>query len=547
AGVSRYYGLASGKLAPLYRALATIDTAHYTGVRHEAAAAFMATAIFAGAGELAVCLGETGPGGLNLLSGLGGAAANNLAVLAITSSNDQALTRPDTGVFSSTDNLSLFAPLMKWNARVHDPARIPELVRTALRAALSGRPGPVQLDIPADVLAATAHYDEAELDARRSDFIARSPTALPEAIAVAAKMMKAARRPLIIAGGGVIRAGGAEMLVRCAERLGAPVITTQMGTGAIPDDAPLCLGQGGLLGGPSSRLALEEADVVLALGCRFSSWMAMDGPPIWAGPAHQALIQVDIDPLMIGARRSLALGIVADLRCTLEVLHEFFAQTTQDNDPEWLSRLAGARAQYRAALSVHAEDTSVPMHPAALARAIGAQIGPSDLVVFDGGHTSFWSHDFTPALEPRTRFHEPGMSHLGFGLPWALALKQSAPERNVFCITGDGTMGFTLQELDTARREGLNIIVVVHNNARFGVIAARQARDGIALGTDLSDTDYAAIARAFGCHAELITQPEEVLPALDRARASGLPALIDARVRFEPHPMLPVFGRSSQG
>jgi len=181
------------------------------------------------------------------------------------------------------------------------------------------------------------------------------------------------------------------------------------------------------------------------------------------------------------------------------------------------------------------------MHPAALARAIGEWLPDDALVVYDGGHTTFWSNDLTPALEPRTRFHDPGMAHLGFGLPYALALRVAFPERRVVNITGDGAFGFTLPELDTARRLGLPVVTVIHDNAAWGVIRFGQERGGFELDTTLDGTDYAAVARAFGCHGERVTDVAEVAPALDRALASGLPAVVDVETRFVPHPSLPRF------
>jgi acetolactate synthase-1/2/3 large subunit len=183
------------------------------------------------------------------------------------------------------------------------------------------------------------------------------------------------------------------------------------------------------------------------------------------------------------------------------------------------------------------------MHPATLAREIARALPRDALAVYDGGHTSFWSNDFTPVHEVRTRFHEPGMSHLGFGLPYALALQAQHPGRPVVQITGDGSFGFTLNELDTARRHRLPVLTVVHNNAAWGIIRTgqRHALD-FELGTGLEETDYAAIARGFGCHGERIAHAPEVGPALRRALASGLPAVLDCRTRFVPHPAMPMFG-----
>jgi acetolactate synthase-1/2/3 large subunit len=190
---------------------------------------------------------------------------------------------------------------------------------------------------------------------------------------------------------------------------------------------------------------------------------------------------------------------------------------------------------------------SEPMHPAALAQAIGRALPRDALVVFDGGHTSFWSNDLTPVQAPRTRFHDPGMSQLGFGLPWALALQIAHPGRCVVNITGDGSFGFTLPELDTARREKLPVLNIVHNNAAWGIIQAGQ-RAGLdfEFGTSLAGTDYAAVARGFGTFGEVVTRAEEVAASIDRALASGLPAVLDCRTRFVRHPATAAFGRMNR-
>jgi thiamine pyrophosphate-dependent acetolactate synthase large subunit-like protein len=208
-----------------------------------------------------------------------------------------------------------------------------------------------------------------------------------------------------------------------------------------------------------------------------------------------------------------------------------------------LTPLRALRAHYEGALAALGADAARPMHPAALAGAIGRALPREALVVFDGGHTSFWSNDLTPVHDVRTRFHDPGMCQLGYGLPFALALQVAHPDRPVFNITGDGSFGFTLQELDTARRYKLPVITLIHNNAAWGVIRASQRRQfDFEFGTGLAGTDHAAIARGFGCHGESVDEPGNVAGAIERALASRLPAVIDCHTRFEPHPCMPGFG-----
>jgi len=546
AGVGEVFGLASGKLSPLFQALAGDGAFRYTGVRHEAAAGFMATSIFAASGRVAVCLGETGPGGLNLLSGLGGASANGLAVLAITSSNPLQIMAPARGAFSSTDNQELFGPIVKWSATVRDPARIPEILHRALRVALSGRPGPVHVEIPADVLAAQCEYLRLQVEARPGSYrAAGTPVPAARELQAAADCLLRAKRPLLVAGGGVVRAAGAQAFLSLVEELAAPAMTTQMGLGVIPTHHPSFIGQGGFIGGTAVVRALREADLILAVGCRFSSFMWIDGPPRWTDGGARTLIQIDIDPQVLGQNAPLTLGLQADARAALEAIRSTLGERRPTIDRVWAASLARERASYSEQLLREATEESAVMHPAVLARAVGAFVRPRDFVTFDGGHTSFWSNEFTAALEPGTRFHEPGMAHLGFGLPAAIALARAFPDRRSYCITGDGAFGFTLQELDTARRYRANVITVIHNNEAWGVIRAAQQRRGFEFGTELSGTDYAAVARAFGCHGERIDRAEQVAPALERAVESGLPAVLDAHVRFVPHPMFRVFGAST--
>nr|WP_301334691.1 thiamine pyrophosphate-binding protein [Variovorax dokdonensis] len=544
--VEEVYGIVGGKLGPLLHAISQQAQLRFLGVRHEAAGPMMAAAAFAGSGRMAVALGEMGPGGLNLASGLGVAFNNNLPLLAITTNQHRAAAYPHSGMFMDLDTVAVTRPITKWNAVVHDARRLPELVRRAFREALGGRPGPVHLDIPQDVLSQACEFDDAQLDVAPTHYRAWGrvrPDAA--ALAQAAALMRSARRPLIVAGGGVIASDAAPAVRALAQRWGAPVLPTQMALGVVPSDSPHFIGHGGLIAGEAVRQAFEQADLVVAVGCRWSSWMWDEHGPL-ARASRRQLISINIDPSAIGAPALHAVGIQADAQAALDDLLALDdGGLGQAVERGWLSSLRQTRAEYEARLAKlgRDDDRDAPMHPAALARAIGEALPADALAVFDGGHTSFWSNDLTPVREVRTRFHEPGMSHLGFGLPYAIALQAQQPGRAVALVTGDGSFGFTLNELDTARRYRLPVISIVHNNAAWGIIRAgqRNALD-FELGTSLDETDYAAIARGFGCHGERVTALEDVGPAIRRAMASGLPAVLDCQTRFVPHPALPGFG-----
>jgi len=539
------FGIVGGKLGPFLHALAAEPAIRYVGARHEGNAAMMACALSAGTGRLGVVVAECGSGGGNLVPGVAIAQANNLPLLVVTSNNQHAASYPDRGMFAGMDTESVLRPLSKWNCVVHDGRRIPELAREALRAAFSGRRGPVHLDVPQDVLRGTLRYDAADFPTTAASYRAmRGPAPDPEQVAAAARLLLGAARPLLLGGGGVIAADASAELRALAEALDASVAPTHNGIGAIASTDPRYVGLGAVIGGEAVLQALREADVILAVGCRFSSWL-WDGDGTALG-AQARLVQIDVDPQRLGAALPLSVGLCADAKPALQALLAAVRAGRAAAPPrDWVAQLRRRHADYRARLDALAGDDGSPMHPASLARAVGQCLPADALAVYDGGHTTFWSNDYTPALAPRTRLNEPGMSQLGYGLPAAIALQLAHPGQRVFNLTGDGAFGFSLQELDTARRLQLPVINVIHNNGDWGIIRFAYQRAGTRLDDNLAGTDYAAIARGFGCHGETVTHVAEFAPALARALASGLPAVLDCRVRFEPHPCLPQFAQMS--
>lgn len=541
-GVDYVFGVAAGKFTGFMKALAVSPGIRYVGTRHEAAAAHMAAGHFAACGRIAVAIAEAGPGSGNLVAGVASAYANHLPLLVLTSNNNRYAIAPDRGALMGIDARALFAPITKFSETVHDARRLPEMLRTAFRHALSGSPGPVHLNLPADILGGRWRYAASEFDWCPEEYrpVHRLPPA-PAALAAARELLLAAERPLIVAGGGVIASDASGECAQLAERLGAPVTVTQMGLGAFASDHPGFIGQGGCIGGPAIETALAEADVILAVGCRFSSWLWNEDGMV--GGAGARIIQINSEPTHLGRNARLAVGLCADARLSLRQLLDTLPADPERAAPRaWRRRLV---AEYHAYLDelgrLGGEDGA--MHPAELARSIAAALPAGALVVYDGAHTSFWSNDLTPVRTPRSRFHDAAMGQLGFGLPFAAAVQLARPGEPVFNITGDGSFGFSLTELDTLRRYGLPVITLIHNNAAWGVIAAAQERQGFALGVELEDVDYAAIARSFQCHGEVVEHPEQVEAALARARASGRPAVLDCRTRFVSHPRFAAFVR----
>ena len=484
AGVTEVFGIAGGKFAPLLEALAREPTLRWTGVRHEAAAAFMATAVAHRTGRLAACIAEMGPGALNLASGLDTANTNHLPLLAITVGTPATLRGPAHGLLMELDAPRLFSAVTKWQASVAHASRIPELMARAVRETATGAPGPVHLEVGYDVLGAPQACAAAELEAVAAARQTGRAPADPQLVERGAELLSGAERPLLIAGGGVIGAEAVAELRAVAARLGAPVLVTQMGIGALASEDPHLVGQGGVVFGESVLRALREADVLLAAGCRFSSWLWDGMRPAGAENPEQQLIHLDRDPTVIGRLRPAAVALAGDARAVLSQLAASLGTGAGAADPAWRAGLRAEHLAHRSKLAALGEGESDPMHPAQLARALGEALPEDALVVYDGAHTSFWSNDLTPVFGPRTRFHDPGSGHLGFGVPYAHALALLEPERPVVDITGDGAFGFSVAELDTAVRSGLSVVHVIHDNQAWGVIAQSQKRLGFELGTE---------------------------------------------------------------
>lgn len=540
-GVKQVFGVVGGKLSPFFHALSQCPDIHFIGVRHEASATMMAAAHYAATGQMAVAVGEMGPGTLNLASGLGIAFNNHWPLLIITTNQHHRLSYPHRGMFMDLDGCAVTQALTRWNAYVHDAHRLLELSRQAFREALSGRGGPVHLDIAQDALAQTvavaAHQFAQSPDSYRA---LQRPAPCRQDLEQALALISNARRPVLVAGGGAVRAEAGTALQKLAQIWDAPIILTQMGLGLVPSDHAHFIGQGGIIGGQAVHKVLAEADLVLSVGCRWSSWMWDEwGALVRPGQVH---ININIDPSALGGACSHSLAIWADARHALEALLEAPQWSERKPSRWWLQqarRYYETDAQRRKEL---ANTVVTPIHPAALAHHVG-QLLPHDCrVVFDGGHTSFWSNEYTPVHAPRTCFHEPGMCHLGFGLPAALAIKAAFPDQLVVNITGDGAFGFTLNELDTARRYGLPVVTIVHNNEAWGVIQMGQKKTlGFEFAARLEGSDYAAIARGFGCYGERVERLADLAAAFGRACRSGLPAVLDCRTAFVPHPMVSAF------
>lgn len=537
-GINHIVGLPAAQIGLIMNGASRDQYFSYITTRHEEAAAHMAHAIARVTDNMAVCFGTVGPGATNLIPGVAAAWADNVPLLVVTANNQSNMIHPERDLLQCADHIALFKSITKWNACITDPGRAPELIERALHIARSGCPGPVHLDIPCDIGAAPCDYD---LD---STPIMARPRPVPSAgqLGEAAEMLAGAKKPLIIAGGGVSRSGAVEALRGFLDLTGIPAMTTPMGKGAIANDYANHVGSGGVFGGPPVFDACAEADVILAIGCKFSTWIPIHKPPAFTVPAGQKIIQIDINSDQVGKNAPATLGLVGDARETLLCLAAAMANNQPQIDQDWASSLQEKRTTYLAELEAiadaeHTDERGI-LNTAAISRRLMSLVPDDAIVCIDGGQTMEWAYSFYNPDSPYKLIHNPGMGHLGTGQPFANGAKMAHRDRPVVLITGDGGMGCTMQELETAARNDLKTITVVCNDSHWGMYRPfSEMFENTEFGTQLTDVNFAQAAEAMGCYGKRVTTLDDLEAAFKEARSANKPSVIDIRADFTGHPI----------
>jgi acetolactate synthase-1/2/3 large subunit len=530
-GVRVLFGVLDGSFNPF---LAKLDEygMRFVNSRHEAAAAHMAEAWARIRGEPAVVIGGIGPGAANMVSGVITAHAEGSPLIVFSGQRRRNIIYPDRGgSFQNVDLLGLYGPVTKWSAGVREWRRLPELIRRAFRESLSGRPGPVYLEIPEDIMRGTGDPQAVDVwspsQYRGGKLGAGDPTLIEEA----ADMLVEAERPLLHAGVGVSWSAAWDEFLALADHLAAAMTSSLSARGVVPEDHSRYFHA---LNRDALEAARTEADVVLAVGGRLGELDNWGRAPSWSDPADQKVIQVDADPTAIGLNRPVELGIVGDARA---VLASLLASVRARTGPK--AEHAGF-AQYRALTQEWQEQMQVSLYsdegvvnPGRMVQTVREFFPREAITVMDGGNTSLWTASFNPIYLPRSYLYTAKFGHLGTGLPYAIGAKLAAPERPVYLISGDGAIGFNIQELETAWRYGANIVVIVSCDQGWGMERSSQmfAQIGGLVECDLyPETRYDLVAQAFGCHGELVREPDQLQSALERAVDSQKPALIQVMV-----------------
>lgn len=517
-GVRAVFGIPGTHALPLFDALLDAPEIRRITTRHEQGAAFMADGYARASGEVGVCLTSTGPGAINTLTAMGTAFADSSPVFNVfTQIPTAGIGRGKGYLHEVRDQLGMFSEVTGWRGRAENVTAIPWLVREAMSEMRNGRPRPAALELPVDVLYATSDAPLLSPAAR----VRRAGEA--EQVSAAAEALLRAQRPVIWAGGGVIASGASVELARLAELLQAPVLSTVMGKGSIPDDHPLYLGS--LTRREPVRDYLTGCDLVLVVGSRLD---ALDTSE-WELALPETLVQVDIDPAEIGRNYPASIGVVGDAKEVLEQLCRI-VEDASGGRPSRTGEVADIRARVRRDLLARSEKTVRLIHE------VRAALPRDAIIVNDVTICAYWGATLLEVYSPRTYLYPGGFATLGFGLPAAIGAKLARPDSMVLAICGDGGFLYTAAELATAVQFGINVVALVVNDNRFGILEPQQmARFGRTAMIDLHNPDFAKLARSFGAHGVCIDRVEEVGPALRDAFAEERPGLVELRTAL-PHP-----------
>jgi len=493
--------------------------------RHEQGAAFMADVYGRLSGKAGVCLSTLGPGATNLLTGVADANLDRAPLVAIT--GQVSLDRMHKESHQYIDLVSLFKPVTKWNTEIARPHIIPEAVRKAFKVAQTEKPGATHLELPEDVAAEQVSEQATEGPLRvQAPF---TPEPLAAQVKRAVHSIAAAKRPVILAGNGVIRGRAHEAVRRFARALNIPVAHTFMGKGIMSDRDPLSLYALGLQTRDYPATVFEQADVVIAVGYDFVEY----APCFWNPNRDKHVVHVDMSPAEVDAHYTVEVGVLGDLTLALEQIGNGLAPF----DQQWAKRsretiVAGLEAEL-------AGPPTWPMRPQHVIRDLRAALSPDDIVICDVGANKLWMARMFPCLAPNTCIISNGFASMGIGLPGAVAAKLLYPERRVVTVTGDGGFMMNSQELETAVRLHLPIVILVWRDDGYGVIRWNQElRFGRTSSVDFGNPDFVAYAQSFGATGLRVTGPSELGPALKEALAHNGPVVIDCPVDYSENTRL---------
>ena len=525
-GITTVSGIPGGSILPIYDALSQSTQIRHILARHEQGAGFIAQGMARTEGKPAVCMACSGPGATNLITAIADARLDSIPLVCITGQVPASMIGTDA--FQEVDTYGISIPITKHNYLVRNIAELPQVMSDAFRIAQSGRPGPVWIDIPKDVQAATIELDALpEPGARMA-----APEFDSASVREAAAMINAAQRPVLYLGGGVINAP--EHIRQLAEKANLPTTQTLMALGMLPKAHPLSLGMLGMHGARSTNFILQEADLLVVLGARFDD-RAIGKTEQFCPNAK--IIHVDIDRSELGKIKQAHVAIQGDVG---EVLEQLIPQVEAQPRSAWLQLVADLQREFPCTIPQEQD----PLSHYGLINAVAACVDDEAIVTTDVGQHQMWVAQAYPLNRPRQWLTSGGLGTMGFGLPAAVGAALANPQRKVICFSGDGSLMMNIQEMATAAENQLDVKIILMNNEALGLVYQQQSlfyKQGVFAATYPGMVNFMQIAAGFGlqtCDLNNEADPQAALQAIiDRPG----PALIHVRIDAEEkvYPMVP--------
>ncbi|KZX13778.1 acetolactate synthase large subunit [Methanobrevibacter oralis] len=529
-GVKTIFGYPGGQTIPFYDMLYDSDINHIL-VRHEQCAAHAADGYARASGEVGVCLATSGPGATNLVTGIATAYMDSSPIVAITGQVPTHLIGNDA--FQEADIIGITMPITKHSFQPKNPDLLPSIIKSSFEIAASGRPGPIIIDVPKEV-------QEGELTVF-NDSLIQTPGYNPtikgniRQIRKAAELIKKAKRPLILAGSGVILANASVELKRFAEIINAPVMTSLLGKGAIDETNDLALGMLGMHGRKVSNDSINESDLLIAVGTRFSDRTTGN---IENFIPNTKIIHIDIDPAEIGKNVNVDLPIVGDAKNVLTSFNRVLKDYKYSKDVKIWTEMIKERKKN---LLPRVSYDDLPLKPQSIIKEISEVLTPDSILTTDVGQNQMWAAHFYDTQKPRKFISSGGLGTMGFGLPSAIGAKVACPECPVVSVNGDGGFLMVCQELATIREYDIPVIAIVLENRTLGMVYQWQT---LLYNERYSETklghspDFVKLAESFDVNAVRITKPGETKDALNTAIKDNEPILLD--IIIDPNEALPM-------
>jgi acetolactate synthase-1/2/3 large subunit len=531
-GVSVVFGYPGGAILPTYDAMLDYEAIRHVLVRHEQGAAHMADGFARASGKVGVAIATSGPGATNLTTGIATAMLDSSPTVFITGQVSSKVLGSDA--FQEVDVTGITLPITKHNSLVTDVRQIARTIKEAFVIARSGRPGPVLVDITKDAQQAKTdfHYP----DTVHLPGLQTPPPPDDESLAQAAELIARAKRPLILAGAGIIRSGASQAVVEFAEKAGVPVALTLLGIGGFPQSHPLCLGMMGMHGEAFVNQAIQEADLLLAFGMRFDDRVTGN---LKTYALNAKKIHVEIDPSEVGKNVKVDVALVSDLLAALGALTPMVERRTHD---EWLATIEGWQKDTRSRDILHQAHNG-RLLAAHVMNDIWRTTGGNAIVVTDVGQHQMWEAQYYKHDQPRTLITSGGLGTMGFALPAAIGAKFARRDAEVWVIAGDGGFQMTQCELATLQQEQLDVKIAVINNGYLGMVRQWQEffHDKRYAATPMLSPNFVKLAQAYDIEAYKVDARPDVVPTVERARAAKGPVLVEFQVQKEDavYPMVP--------